>query len=145
MKPRMDLTPQLALLLIAAVTTGCGIHEPDIKAVGSVVSSDGKRVLTAYVVVPGGTLEDYLALNLAPPGASYSPEDTLASFSKVSKLHVFWTHTGKPALVASHLEGVVFVRGKPSELLHCQRVLNCPAPDSKHAAIAIERYPTNLE
>ena len=143
MKARTPPAFRLAALLFVAIATGCSSPEPTVKTVGSAVSADGKRVLTLYSVVPGSTLEDYLALNLARPGGTYSPEDTLASFSEASKLRVFWTQTGRPTLIATRLEGVVFVRGKPTELLLCESVQNCPAPDAKRKPIAIERYPTD--
>ena len=134
---------RLAVLLSVAVATGCSSPEPTVRTVGRAVSADGKRVLTLYAVVPGSILDDYLALNLARPGANYSAEDTVASFSEVSDLRIFWTRTEKPALHAKRLEGVVFVHGKPSELLLCESLSECLVSDPKDVPVTIDRYPTD--
>lgn len=124
-----------------ALVGSCTKPAPTVTALGSVVSADGKRALTLFTVVPGGILDDYLALNLSKPGASYSEHQTMASFSRASALRVFWAATGQPAVTGLHLEGAIFKYGKSSLLVVCGYPNPCPSLPTNARQVYIDEFP----
>ena len=108
---------------------------------GTAVSPDGKKALTLFAVVQGSILDDYLALNLAEPGALYSEGKTVASFSRATELRAFWTPTGQPVLVARNLTGTIFSYGKSSRLIVCQDGQSCPELRDNSPHLTMAGYP----
>ena len=93
-------------------------------------------------VVPGSTLDDYLALNLSKPGAPYSEQQTVASLSEASEIRVFWTRRGRPVLMARQLTGTVFTYGKVSRLMVCEHLDHCPSLPADALHVAVAKYPS---
>jgi len=105
----LGFTPVIAALV--------GCSEPDANLVVKAVSPDGKRVIAAYHVVPGSILDEHLVLTVAPASAAYRPDDSVASFAKVTELRAYWTADGRPVIIAKTMDGAIF-DGTP-ELIAC--------------------------
>lgn len=129
----------LRLALLAAVASLASCGDPDARLVGKVASPDGEQVIALYYVVPGSIQREYLALNVAPPAASYAPRDSVASFRKATELRAYWTADGRPVVVVRSMDGSIF--DDVPELLACVGAeITCDGPQPRGRSIAVRQF-----